>query len=63
MLRDIISLFATCEIFWAPDFINWREAVDQMYPTSIDKISNYGVFQGFSLDPISVKPSELWNLK
>jgi len=44
MLRDIISAFATCNIFWAKDFKNWRTAAEVVYPNSIDKISGFGAF-------------------
>jgi hypothetical protein len=63
MLRNIISSLATCNIFWASDFVQWRVAVDQMYPNKINKISNFGVFCGFSPSVREIIPSEQWNLK
>lgn len=63
MLRDIISTIATCNIFWSADFRQWRVAVDQMYPDSIDSITNYGIFQVFRNDKKVVNIYKRWNLK
>lgn len=63
MLRNIIRSLATCNIFWSSDFVQWRVAVDQMYPSKIDKISNIGVFHGFSSGLNEVIPAAQWNLK
>jgi hypothetical protein len=62
MLRDIISSIATCNIFWAADFLNWKTAVDQLYPTEIDNISNLAIFQGFRKDNRK-NIFESWNIK
>ncbi len=53
MLQTILSKVATTTIFWAPDFSNWRSAVDNMYPTSIESITNFRVFKTYSLNPNS----------
>ena len=63
MLRDLIAPIATCNIFWAPDFIYWRDCVDEIYSNKIDKIQNFGLFQGFNTDPSPIDSVALFTLK
>lgn len=63
MLQAIISRYATCTIFWAPDFRNWRESISQAYPESIDGISNYSIFLSSSNRPFEGSIFQLYDFK
>ncbi len=45
MMQDLFSKISTCTIFWSPDFSNWRTAIDDMYPNSIENIMSFRVFK------------------
>jgi hypothetical protein len=63
MVQLILSLIASCVLFWAADFGQWREVVKATYTKKIDNISVYGVVNSFTTSPTDVSHKRLWNLK
>ena len=45
MIRDILSqLGATCTIFWASDFILWKDVMKPAYNKKIENVKSLSVF-------------------
>ena len=61
MLCTIISSFATCTIFWAADFVLQCNAIDNIYSTTIDRISDLALF--YRSTTITKNLFQFWNHK